>query len=265
MKQINDAVPDLLDRQPDVSAGLRTVVMKALRKDPAKRYATAADLEAELAGVEPVPTPREGTVRRQTAEDALMAQLESALGAVILPTPPQPPRRPIPSDGASRPVAHPTPVPTVPVVVAPAAPSRPPILLLVSAVGADRAAWKAGLGGGACRILEAGSGTEALEALVREPADLVVMDVSLPGMDGFDVTRVIKSQPNLAALPVVLAADRLERSRYAFGIQSGANEVLQKPIDPAHLKGKVGQLLRHRGFPLPGWAPDGPAVGPPNA
>jgi putative two-component system response regulator len=99
---------------------------------------------------------------------------------------------------------------------------------------------------------------------VKEPSDLVVMDVSLPGMDGFDVTRVIKSQPNLAALPVVLAADRLERSRYAFGIQSGANEVLVKPLEPARLRERVGQLLRHRGFPLPGWVPEGgaePAAG----
>jgi CheY-like chemotaxis protein len=104
--------------------------------------------------------------------------------------------------------------------------------------------------------VEAASGPEALEALVREPTDLVVMDVSLPGMDGFDVTRVIKSQPNLSALPIVLAADRLERSHYAFGIQSGANELLLKPIEPEHLKELVGRLLRHRGFPLPGWATD---------
>ena len=125
-------------------------------------------------------------------------------------------------------------------------------------MAADRAAWKAGFGVGACRVVEAGSGPEALESLVREPADLVVMDVALPGMDGFDVTRVIKSQPNLAALPVVLAADRLERSKYAFGIQSGANELLLKPIDPARLREQIGKLLRHRGFTLPGWGPDEP-------
>ena len=166
-----------------------------------------------------------------------MAQLESALGAVILPSPPEPPQRPLPSDVAPRTAPQP-PTVTVPAPAAPAAvtvppaTSRPPTLLLVSAVAADRAAWKAGLGSGACRILEAGSGPEALESLVKEPADLVVMDVSLPGMDGYDVTRVIKSQPNLAALPVVLAADRLERSHYAFGIQSGANELLLKPVDP---------------------------------
>jgi CheY-like chemotaxis protein len=268
MKQINDPVPDLLAQQPDVPAGLRSVVMKALRKDPAKRYATAADLEAELAGVEPVPTPREGTVRRPVAEDALMAELESALGAVILPAPPSPPRRPLPSDGAPRtaPAAIPVPAATVEVtaVAVPEAPSRPPTFLLVSAAASDRSAWREALGQAGCRILEAGSGIEALESLVREPSDLVVMDVSLPGMDGFDVTRVIKSQPNLAALPVVLATDRLERSRYAFGIQSGANEVLVKPLEPARLRERVGQLLQHRGFPLPGWVPEsgpGPAAG----
>jgi CheY-like chemotaxis protein len=261
MKQINDPVPDLLALQADVPAGLRAVVMKALRKDPAKRYATAADFEAELAGVEPAPTPREGTLRRPVPEDALMAELESALGAVILPAPPSPPRRPLASESGPRIAPAPLPVPAAPAPAPPAAvpeaPSRPPTLLLVSAVASDRSAWKEALGHGGCRILEAGSGLEALESLVKEPSDLVVMDVSLPGMDGFDVTRVIKSQPNLAALPVVLAADRLERSRYAFGIQSGANEVLLKPLEPAPLRERVGQMLRHRGFPLPGWGPEG--------
>ena len=292
MKQINDPVPDLLSKFADISAGLRAVVMKALRKDPAKRYATAADLEAELAGVEPLTTPREGAVRRSPSEDGLMAQLESALGAVILPPPPAPARPAAPSDVAPRPVqpavtarampapatpaaqrapvassAQPAPAaPAAPVapaasvaVAVPADPTRPPVLLVVSAVAANRKAWSAGLGSEACRVVEATSGQDALEALVRGPIDLVVMDVALPGMDGFDVTRVIKSQPNLAALPVLLAADRLERSHYAFGIQSGANELLLKPIEPALLRERVGKMLRHRGFQLPGWAPDASA------
>lgn len=185
-----------------------------------------------------------------------MAELESALGAVILPAPPAPP--PLPSDAA--PKAAPVPAsPVEPPVAPPEAPARSPLLLLVSAASADRSAWREALGGADCRYLEAGTGPEALESLVREPADLVVMDVALPGMDGFDVTRVIKSQPNLSGLQVVLATERLERSRYAFGIQSGANEVLAKPLEPARLRERVGQLLRHRGFPLPGWVPDGGA------
>jgi CheY-like chemotaxis protein len=193
-----------------------------------------------------------------------MAQLESVLGAVILPAPPEKPRRPSPSDAsapvtrpslAPRPAApEPAPVPTMP--APPKAPARPPTVLIVSSTPAERVAWKAELGIGPCRVLEAGSGQEALEALVREPADLVLMSVALPGMDGFDVTRVIKSQPNLAALPVLLASDRLERSHYAFGIQSGANELLVKPIEPDRLREAVRGLLRHRGFPLPG-GPEG--------
>jgi putative two-component system response regulator len=135
------------------------------------------------------------------------------------------------------------------------------VLLLVSAAVANRKAWRAALGSETCRIVEAASGQEALEALVKGPVDLVVMDVSLPGMDGFDVTRVIKSQPNLAALPVLLAADRLDRSRYAFGIQSGANELLLKPIEPPLFRERVGALLRHRGFPLPGWEAEASGAG----
>ena len=266
MKQINDAVPDLLARHADVPAALRAIVMKALRKDPAKRYATAVDLEAELAAVEPVPTPGEGTPRSVPEGDALMAQLESALGLVVLPSPPAGPPRaadaPGPAPAAPREPAPVVPAAPPPTPAPPPASSRPPTLLLVSAQDADRAAWREAIGGCACRVVEARSGPEALECLVREPADLVLMDVALPGMDGFDVTRVVKSQPNLSALPVVLAADRLERSHYAFGIQSGANEVLVKPLEPARLRERLGQLLRHRGFPLPGWAP-GPAAVPP--
>jgi CheY-like chemotaxis protein len=259
MKQINDPVPDLLARQPDVPAGLRAVVMKALRKDPAKRYATAIDLEAELAGVEPLAAPADAAPRRPATEDMLMAELESALGAVILPKPPRVPVSSEPGANVLRPSgavepAGPMPLATPAAVAAPApAPARLPAILLVSTSKADRAAWRAALDERSCRVLEAGSGTEALESLVREPADLVVMDVVMPGMDGFDVTRVIKSQPNLASLPVVLAAEKLERSHYAFGIQSGANEVLVKPLEPAGLRGRVGRILRHRGFPLPGW------------
>ena len=78
------------------------------------------------------------------------------------------------------------------------------------------------------------------------------MDVSLPGMDGFDVTRVIKSQPNLAALPVLLAADRLERSHYAFGIQSGANELLLKPIEPGAPQGAGRHAPAPPGLPASG-------------
>lgn len=268
MMQINDPVPDLLSKHADVSPDLRAVVLKALRKDPEKRYATAVDLEADLANAERLPTPREGSVPRPPGEDPLMAQLESVLGAVILPAPPERTRRPSPSD-ASAPVTRPSvdPRPAVGRAPAPAAspapppePSRPPTVLIVSAAPANRSAWKAGLGIGPCRVLEAGSGQEALEALVKEPADLVLMDVALPGMDGFDVTRVIKSQPNLAALPVLLASDRLERSRYAFGIQSGANELLAKPIEPEKLRESVRSLLRHRGFRLPD-APSPPDAG----
>ena len=265
MKQINDPVPDLLAKQPDVPPGLRAVVMKALRKDPAKRYATAVDLETELAGVETLAVPTAAVSKPSAGEDALMAELESALGAVVLPKPPQRPPatsepeasvEPRPADGTG-------PAPTAPLAVPTSAPApaRPPAILLVSASASDRSSWRRAFDDGSCRLLEAGSGQEALESLVREPADLVVMDVSMPGMDGFDVTRVVKSQPNLAGLPVVLAAERLERSHYAFGIQSGANEVLVKPLEPAGLRARVGRILRHRGFSLPGWPTEEGGVG----
>ena len=286
MKQINDPVPDLLSKHADVSAGLRAIVMKALRKDPAKRYATALDLEAELAGVEPLPTPKEGSVRRGPGEDGLMAQLESALGAVILPTPPAPcaTRGPVGRRPRARAAGR--------VGAGRAGSRRPggpesacrPHGRRRHGSRRDRSARRGRSGrpraspdapprvghGGEPHGVESRARKRSLPLRrgderpggargPREGAGRPRRHGRLaPGMDGFDVTRVIKSQPNLAALPVLLAADRLDRSRYAFGIQSGANELLLKPIEPALLRERVGTLLRHRGFQLPGWAPDAP-------
>jgi DNA-binding response OmpR family regulator len=77
------------------------------------------------------------------------------------------------------------------------------------------------------------------------------MDVALPGMDGFDVTRVIKSRPELAAVPILLMTDRPDRSQLAFGIQSGATDLLSKPVAHGDLTARVWEILQHKGFDPP--------------
>jgi two-component system phosphate regulon response regulator PhoB len=99
--------------------------------------------------------------------------------------------------------------------------------------------------------LDAGGGQEALETLLLHPVDLVLMDTHLPGMDGFDVTRVIRSQPKTASLPIVLVSARLDRNRFSFGIQSGATDFLAKPLDLDAMIGRVWNILEHRGFMPP--------------
>ncbi len=202
----------------------------------------------------------------------------AALGPLAPPASPVPAAVPEAPPGApkavpqapARPVA-PVPAGTVPPQGSVPAPSvsrmssprrgRLPVVLLVSSDGAVASQWARVLEGAGCRTAEARGGQEALEALVKKPADLVVMDVALPGgMDGFDVTRIVRSMPNLAGMPVILTAERLERSQFAFGLQSGAHDILSRPVEPPVLVEKVWNALRKRGF-----AGRGPGDGPPPA
>ena len=103
-------------------------------------------------------------------------------------------------------------------------------------------------------------GRGALELLLKQEQaiDLVLLDLTLPDMDGFDVTRVIKSQPGSAQLPIVIMTTRLDRSRFAFGIQSGATDLLQKPLALESATGRIWNILAHRGFvPPPELMPTG--------
>jgi DNA-binding response OmpR family regulator len=77
------------------------------------------------------------------------------------------------------------------------------------------------------------------------------MDVALPGMDGFDVTRVIKAQASSTALPVILTSARLDRSHFAFAIQTGATDVLAKPLQSEAVVGRLWHVLTHFGFQPP--------------
>ncbi len=125
---------------------------------------------------------------------------------------------------------------------------RPPAILVVDEHGNDRAMLASAMARLKWQTLECASGPEALEIAMKSPIDLILMDVHLSGMDGFDVTRFIKSQPSLSGLPIVLMSHRLDRGQFAFGIQSGASDFLAKPAHPESVALRVWKILQHRGF-----------------
>lgn len=86
------------------------------------------------------------------------------------------------------------------------------------------------------------SAQEALELLKEQPSDLILCDVHMPGMDGFDFTREVRQDPKLALIPIILYSAQLLVDR-AEGLLSGADDFLLKPIDPHELKLKIGRLL----------------------
>ncbi len=90
----------------------------------------------------------------------------------------------------------------------------------------------------------ASNGLEALEAIAQQPPDLVLLDVMMPGLDGYAVAAALKANPLTAGIPVILVSALDHRGARLSGLQSGAEDFLTKPIDRAELWLRVRNLLR---------------------
>ena len=91
------------------------------------------------------------------------------------------------------------------------------------------------------RTVEASSGDEAQRLLEREPPALVVLDVMLPGIDGFELCRWIRSHSDL---PILMLTARGEEADRIVGLELGADDYLTKPFSPRELAVRVRNLLR---------------------
>lgn len=81
------------------------------------------------------------------------------------------------------------------------------------------------------RVTEAGDGEQALRIVTKSSPDVVLLDVMMPGMDGFEVCRTLKNEPKTAAIPILLVTSLTGRSERLQGIEAGANDFITKPID----------------------------------
>src|SRR4030095_2416517 len=93
-------------------------------------------------------------------------------------------------------------------------------------------------------VVSASSGEEALASIAAEPPDLVLLDVMMPGMSGYDVCRRIRSDAATALLPVVLCTSLDPQQERLNGIAAGADDFLGKPINQPELFARVQSLLR---------------------
>lgn len=97
---------------------------------------------------------------------------------------------------------------------------------------------------GGYRVLVAYDGETALHILRRERADLVVLDLMLPDRDGWDVTRVVRSDPMLQAIPIIMLTARVEDQDKIVGLELGADDYVTKPFNPRELVARVRAVLR---------------------
>lgn len=93
------------------------------------------------------------------------------------------------------------------------------------------------------RVIVAGNTVEALAALHHEPVALMLVDISMPGLDGLELCRMIRRSPHLKALPIILVTARKNLSDKIEGRLAGATEYLTKPFDPNKLQTLVETIL----------------------
>ena len=97
-------------------------------------------------------------------------------------------------------------------------------------------------------IVEAASGTDALDAVERERPDLVLLDIGLPEMDGYRVLRELRS---FSAVPVIMLTARDEPIDKVRGLEAGADDYVGKPFDHLELMARVRAVLRRLDLKAP--------------
>jgi len=93
-------------------------------------------------------------------------------------------------------------------------------------------------------VLTATSGEEALVKVLSDSPDIVLLDVMMPGMDGFEVCKRIKENPATAHIPVVMVTALTDSSDRVRGLQAGADDFLSKPVNDTALMARVRSLVR---------------------
>ncbi|WP_328618173.1 fused response regulator/phosphatase [Amycolatopsis sp. NBC_00355] len=119
-------------------------------------------------------------------------------------------------------------------------------ILVVDDLEASRYLTSSWLRRNGYRVTEARTGREALDAVAEEELDLVLLDVHLPDMSGFEVCERVKGDPRTAAMPVIhISATAIEVEDRTTGLDRGADGYLVEPVDPGELVATVEAALRY--------------------
>ena len=91
-------------------------------------------------------------------------------------------------------------------------------------------------------VRTAETGDEALKRLAEDKPDLILMDVVMPGQNGFQLTRAITRDERYAKVPVIMCTSKNQETDRVWGMRQGARDYVTKPVDPGELLAKIKAL-----------------------
>ena len=96
---------------------------------------------------------------------------------------------------------------------------------------------------GVKEVSVAGDGEECLEAVKQGKPDLILLDVSMPKLDGYETCRLLKANPDTRDIPVIFLSARTQADEREMGLRAGAQGYLSKPFDPTTLYSQILEIL----------------------
>jgi two-component system, OmpR family, phosphate regulon response regulator PhoB len=100
-------------------------------------------------------------------------------------------------------------------------------------------------------ILDCGTGEYALDLAPKHQPDLILLDIMLPGMSGFDIISVLRTRPETRGIPILMCTALRGLENVERCLEAGADDYIQKPIDLKSLQAKIARVLEKRGKKLP--------------
>ncbi|MCL1143683.1 response regulator [Shewanella gaetbuli] len=93
------------------------------------------------------------------------------------------------------------------------------------------------------RVVSANSGSAAIELLINMHPDLILLDINMPNINGYQVIKHLKGNPETADIPIVVISSLTEESDQEFGKRVGADSYLTKPISPSDIQCTIEKFL----------------------
>ena len=121
---------------------------------------------------------------------------------------------------------------------------RQPVILVVDDNQQNRELLQAYLEDVDCLTVPANDGLEALDIIKKDPPDLVLLDVMMPKMSGFEVCKRIKNDPKTTDIPVIMVTALTEFGDIERGIDSGTDDFLSKPVNKLELLTRIKTMLK---------------------